>query len=46
LVADADSIVLHYYNYNHRREAAEMLMLGDDGLAPRGIAHYRPMQDT
>jgi hypothetical protein len=46
LLVGADSIVLHDHNHNHRLEAAEMLMLGDDGLAHRGIACYRSMQDA
>jgi ketosteroid isomerase-like protein len=38
LVGD-ESIVLSYTNHRGQ-ECAELLVLGDDGLAHRGVAHY------
>jgi ketosteroid isomerase-like protein len=39
LLVGAESIVLSYTNHRGQ-ECAELLLLGADGLAHRGIAHY------
>ena len=39
LLVGADSIVLSYTN-QRGQECAEVLVLGEDGLARRGFAHY------